>query len=363
MLDFRRLYRWFQSDILAIPMRDIILVFAIVVFCLPLVTTYPYLLKTLIMMFIFSVFAVSYDFLGGFTGQLSVGHALFLGVAAYTAALLNKYFGLAPWATIPVGALAGVGAGLLVAAPALRLRGFYLALVSLAFPLILTGIINAFPEFTGGELGLYGIAPLSQNLVTNYYIVLLVGTICIMIMWKLTDTKSKIVRLGLILQAIREDEIGARTAGIDTRLYKILAFAISGLFAGVAGGLYAHTVRVAGPSTLELWLSFQAIIWTIFGGAATIYGPVMGVVILYPLVQLISIFQWGEQIRYALLAAVIVVVILYMPQGIASWVREHIEEVCPRCKEVNAVWRRQCRACDTNLHLEKSTMKVKEEGK
>ena len=185
MLDFRRLYRWFQGDILAIPMRVIILVFAIFVFCLPLITTYPYLLRTLIMMFIFSVFAVSFDLLGGFTGQLSVGHALFLGVAAYTSALLNKYFGLAPWATIPMGAIAAVAAGLLVAAPALRLRGFYFALVSLAFPLILTGIINAFPEFTGGELGLYGIAPLSQNLVTHYYVVLLVGAVCILIMWKL----------------------------------------------------------------------------------------------------------------------------------------------------------------------------------
>jgi branched-chain amino acid transport system permease protein len=343
----RRLFKDFQGDVLAIPGRLIALIFFLLLFFLPLITQEPYTLRVLIFANIFVIFAVSWDFLSGYTGQVNFGHALFFGVAAYTAAMLNKYVGLQPWATIPIGAIVAVGAGMLMCLPALRLRGPYLSLVTLAFPLIVLGVIKAFPDVTGGEHGITGLARLSDSRITDYYISAVVMTISVFIMWKLTDAKSALVRTGIILHAIREDEIAARASGINTIRYKMLAFAIGGFFAGIAGGLFAHFMRIAGPSTLDLMLSFQAIIWTVFGGIVSIYGPVVGVYFLYPLMEFLRVIP---ELRVLIFAAIVIVILLFMPEGIAVWIRDKIERECPRCKLTNVAWRRTCRACGASLH-------------
>ncbi|MCL0102693.1 branched-chain amino acid ABC transporter permease, partial [Dehalococcoidia bacterium] len=144
-----------------------------------------------------------------------------------------------------------------------------------------------------------------------------------------------------------------RASGINTVRYKLMVFSISGFFAGVAGGLYVHYIRIAGPSILELFFSFQPIIWTIFGGIVTIYGAVAGVFILYPLVELVRLHPVGETYRFVLMVLILIVVLLFMPQGITRWVRDHIEEICPRCKLINIRTRRYCRACRAPLHAEK----------
>jgi branched-chain amino acid transport system permease protein len=239
--------------------------------------------------------------------------------------------------------------GLIVGLPALRLRGFYLGLVTLTFPLILLGIFFAFPQFTGGELGISSIARLSSSRITDYYIVATVFTLSVLIMWKVTDAKSKILRTGILLHAIREDEIAARASGINTTRQKLIAFAISGFFAGIAGGLYVHYMRIAAPSTLELFFSFQAILWTIFGGIATIYGPVAGVFILYPLLELLSMTHWGEQLRFIIFALILIATLMFMPEGITVWVLDKIEVKCPRCKLINLFTRKKCRACRAPL--------------
>jgi branched-chain amino acid transport system permease protein len=166
-------------------------------------------------------------------------------------------------------------------------------------------------------------------------------------MWKLTDAKSALVRTGIILHAIREDEIAARASGINTIRYKLLAFAVGGFFAGIAGGLYAHFMRIAGPSTLDLMLSFQAIIWTVFGGIVSIYGAVVGVYFLYPLMEFLRVIP---ELRVLIFAAIVIVILLFMPEGIAVWIRDKIERECPRCKLTNVAWRRTCRACGASLY-------------
>jgi branched-chain amino acid transport system permease protein len=343
----RRLFKDFQGDVLAIPGRLIALIFFLLLFILPLITQEPYTLRILIFSNIFVIFAVSWDFLSGYTGQVNFGHALFFGAAAYTAAMLNKYLGLQPWATIPIGAIVAVGAGMLMCLPALRLRGPYLSLVTLAFPLILLGVIKSFPDVTGGEHGITGLTRLSDSRIADYYISAVVMTISVFIMWKLTDAKSALVRTGIILHAIREDEIAARASGINTIRYKMLAFAIGGFFAGIAGGLFAHFMRIAGPSTLDLMLSFQAIIWTVFGGIVSIYGAVVGVYFLYPLMEFLRVIP---ELRVLIFAAIVIVILLFMPEGIAVWIRDKIERECPRCKLTNVAWRRTCRACGASLY-------------
>jgi branched-chain amino acid transport system permease protein len=218
--------------------------------------------------------------------------------------------------------------------------------VTLAFPLILLGIIFAFTDFTGGELGVSGIARISNSRVTDFYISFAVMFVSVMIMWKLTDAKSALVRTGIIFHAIREDEIAARASGINTIRYKMLAFAVGGFFAGIAGAFHAHFMRIAGPANLDLFLSFQVIIWTVFGGITSIYGPVVGVFIMYPLMEFLRVLP---EVRMLIFAAIVVVILLFMPEGIAVFIRDKMERQCPRCKLSNVWWRKTCRACSANL--------------
>jgi branched-chain amino acid transport system permease protein len=359
----KRLFRDFQGDVLAVPGRLLALVFVLVLLLLPL-TLDTYFLRILVFSSIYVVFAVSWDLISGYTGQMNFGHALFFGVAAYVAALLNIHLELDPWLTIPLGALAGALAGLIVCLPALRLRGPYFALVTLALPFIVLGIVFIYDEYTGGELGLYGLdkifsgfADPADNVKVIYYLSLAMMFPSVLIMWKLTDAKSSIVRTGIIFHAIREDEIAARACGINTIKYKMIAFAVGGFFAGIAGGFYAHFMGTVGPSTFALFLSFQAIIWVVFGGIASIYGAVVGVYILYTLTWeylLRDVFDVTAEIQLIAFASIVVVVLLFMPQGIAVRMRDRMERTCPRCKLNNAAFRRSCRACGTSLQADRA---------
>ena len=339
-----RLYKGLRGEILVLPSRTVALLFCLALFLLPLVMAHPYYLGILTLAGIYAIFAASWDLLSGFTGQINFGHAIFFGVAVYTAALLNVHVGLDPWLTIPLGALAAVVAGLVVGVPCLRLRGTYLAFVTLAFPLILVEIIKLIPG-TGGTLGVSAIGSvdsLSSSPVIEYYIAVALMIGLGFAMWKITDSKT-----GIIFHAIREDQVAARASGINTTRYKLLAFCLSGFFAGIAGGLYVHHTGDASPLTLGLLVSFQAIIWAIFGGIATIYGPIAGVFLLYPLAEYLRgpIFEY----RMLLVAITVLLVMLFMPEGLIPRVRDKIEKVCPRCKLRNVSTRKSCRVCTADL--------------
>jgi len=341
-----RALKLLRGEVFVLPSRTLVLLVGIILLIFPVLSQEPFILRVLILAAIFAIFAASWDLLSGFTGQINFGHALFFGVAAYTAALLNLNLGLAPWATIPIGAIAAVVAGLIVGIPCLRLRGTYLAFATLAFPLILLGVVFAIPSISGGELGLQGIDPLSKSRVISYYIIIPSMIVLGFIMWKITDSN-----IGLIFHAIREDEVTARASGINTTRYKLLAFCLSGLFAGIAGGLYAHFLKAAGPSTLELLLSFQVIIWAVFGGIATIYGPIAGVLILYPLTEyvLTRYIAVASEAKTLIFAFIVLLVLLFMPQGLTTWLRDKTEKICPRCKLQNVAWRKKCRVCTADL--------------
>jgi branched-chain amino acid transport system permease protein len=300
-----------------------------------------YLLRILVLTSIFAIFAASWDLLSGYTGQLNFGHALFFGVGAYGAAMLNLHAHIPPWGSIPLGAAAAVVAGLIVGIPSLRLRGTYLSLTTLAFPIVLMGLVFAFPDFTGGELGVSGITRLATTRVGDYYVAVLIMLGLCFLMWKITDSNT-----GIIFHAIREDEVAVRAAGINTTRYKLLAFSLSGFFAGISGGLYAHFMRIAGPSTLEVSLSFTVVIWAIFGGIVTIYGPVGAVFILFPLLEFLRIVQ---DYRTLMFAGVVLLILLYMPDGLFHWLRDKIEKECPRCKIRNVATRHTCRVCTAPL--------------
>ena len=183
----RKLSTTLKTEVLVLPSRIIVALFFLILLIIPLLTDDPYLLRILILTSIFAILAGSWDLLSGFTGQMNFGHALFFGV----------------------GAMAAVLAGLIIGIPCLRLRGTYLALTTLAFPIILMGIVFAFPAITGGELGISGLDRLVRSRVITYYITVIVMLVLVAVMWKITDSN-----IGIIFHAIREDEIAVRAAGI-----------------------------------------------------------------------------------------------------------------------------------------------------
>ena len=337
----RKMFTLFKCEVLVLPSRVALLVFVVALLLVPVFTHDPYLLWVLILTAIFSIFAASWDLLSGFTGQVNFGHALFFGVAAYTSGLINVYAKIPNFLSIPLAAIAGVLTGLIVGIPCLRLRGTYLALTTLAFPIILTGLIFALPEITGGELGISGLDRLSSSRVYDYYITIVLMLVLTTVMWKITDSNT-----GILLHAIREDELAVRAGGINTTRYKLLAFCLSGFFAGIAGGLYAHIMRTVGPSTLEVALSFQVIIWSVFGGIVSIYGPVAGVFILFPLAEFLRILPRARMLVFAVL---VLLTLIYMPEGLIPWIRNKIEKECPRCKVRSIATRKNCRICAASL--------------
>ena len=345
----RRAWAELRNEILILPSRTAVMVWALAILLLPLVYSDAYVLRILTMTCIFAIFAASWDLLAGYTGQVNFGHALFFGAGAYTSALMSTKLGITPWATIWAGAavasLVGFGTGALC----LRLRGSYLSLATLAFPLITLGLLFALPDFSGGELGISGLRRLAVTPITNYYVAGVSMLAIVFGLWMIADSK-----FGIVLHAIRDDEVAARASGINTPRYKLAVFSISAAAAGFAGALFAHYLRVAGPSTLEVALSFQVVIWGIFGGLATIYGPVAAVFLLYPLTEWLGSFKAFGELRLLIFASIVLLVLLFMPRGMAPWLRDKIETQCPRCKQRNSVWRSLCRLCGAPLETEVS---------
>lgn len=329
-----------RNDVIVLPSRTLALTWVVLLLALPAVYGDAYVLRILTMTCLFAIFAASWDLLAGYTGQVNFGHALFFGAGAYGSALLSSGLGISPWYTIWVGAAVAMLFGALVGYLCLRLRGSYLSLATLAFPLIVLGLLFAFPDFSGGELGISGLRRLASTPTANYYVAAISMLVIVFGLWLLADSN-----FGIVLHAIRDDEVAARASGINTPRYKMTVFAVSAAAAGFSGALLAHYLRVAGPSSLEVALSFQVVIWGVFGGVATIYGPVAAVFLLYPLTEWLGSFRSFGELRLLIFAVIVLLVLLFMPRGLAPWVRNAIETVCPRCKQRNVAWRCDCRLC------------------
>ncbi len=340
----RRAWSELTNEVFVLPSRTLALIWVAGLLAMPAVYGDAYVLRIVTMTCIFAIFAASWDLLAGYTGQVNFGHALFFGAGAYTSGLMSLKLGISPWLTIWAGTAVATLFGFLVGYLCLRLRGSYLSLATLAFPLIALGLLFAFPDFSGGELGISGLRRLAATPMGNYYVALISMLGIVYGLWLLADS-----RFGIVLHAIRDDEIAARASGINTPRYKMVVFAVSAAAAGFSGALFAHYLRVAGPSTLEVALSFQVVIWGVFGGVATVYGPVAAVFLLYPLTEWLGSFRSFGELRLLIFAAIVLLVLLFMPRGLAPWVRDKIETLCPRCKQRNGAWRSVCRLCGAGL--------------
>ena len=330
---FRRFYSSFAAHVVDIPPRLLALLLIPLLICLPLMGLPLTILLILTTANIMAIFAASWDLLVGRTGQISLGHALFFGIGTYGTGLLFKHLNWPLWATIPLSLLIGVAAAVIIGFPCLRVKGPYLALVTLAFPLILIGLILYFRDFTGGDFGIWNLPsyfsflPYRQQYIAEYYLTLLLLFVSAIILYKIANSKT-----GIVFVSILDDELASKASGINITKYKLMAFVISGLFATLAGSVNAHLIangHVASLASLRIALSFIVIVWVIFGGVGTIYGPIAGVYILeildkYVLTQRLEVPSSWRLITYSVL--VIVFLIFWRGRGLARFVTDKLED-------------------------------------
>lgn len=297
------------------------LVFIAFLILLPLITRDRPLLLTFITANLMAVFAASWDLITGYTGQVSFGHVIFFGVAAYVSALLNLHLDWQPWLTIPIGALMAVLVALGIGVACLRWRRQeYLVFVTLMFPSLVSAIIAMYPHITGGTEGLQGIEPLSYNLTVQYYASLLIMLVSAIVMIVIAYS-----RIGLIFQSIRENQPAAEAAGINTTKYKILAFVLSAFFGGLVGAFRVHSNVVMGViynpyQIFGIAFTFTAMLMCLVGGISSITGAVGGAYLIVFLDELLNrlglYFPIIAQVKLMIYGIILGAIFYLLPDGI-----------------------------------------------
>lgn len=312
----------------------------------------PYALHIMILLFLSIIMGESWNILGGYTGQYSVGHAAFFGTGAYTTMLLMQYHHVPPWYGMCAGMAAATGVALIIGSICFRLRGPYFVLASIASAEIIRLVALNLKDATNGAEGILAteIPPLKIGsiLITDfltktpfYYTGLSLAILTVIITWLVQHSK-----LGYYFQAIREDQDAAHSLGISLSLYKNLALVISAALTSLAGSFYAVYIGFIDPGgVLSLDMSVQIVLICIIGGIGTIFGPVAGALVLVPLSEALRsnvIAQWlfnaglvredsppgiflKENLAHAhvlIYGILVVVVILFMPDGVLGFIRK-----------------------------------------
>jgi branched-chain amino acid transport system permease protein len=272
---------------------------------------------------VWATMGLSWNILSGYSGLVSFGHASFFGLGAYTVTLLLIKVGLTPWIGIPIAAAVGAVAGFVIGYPTFRLRGHYFALAMLAYPLALLYVF----EWLGyQEMSL----PMQRENPAAYmqfadnraYSAL---ALVMMVLALLASLRIERSRFGMSLLAIKQNEIAAEAAGIDTFRWKLKAIVLSGLIAGAIGGFYAVVLLVVTPaSVFGMLTSAQALIVALFGGVGSAWGPVIGSAILIPLAEVLQ-GEFGDKlpgIQGVVYGIAIILVILFAPEGIYWRIRD-----------------------------------------
>ncbi len=289
-----------------------------------------YFVSLLFIVFMYVVMSESWVLIGGFAGYLSFGHGAFLGIGAYTTALLMNHFHLSPvWvlvSTILAGAVAASIAAL-IGYPALRLRGPYFALITLCFAFVMELVAKNL-NFLGGPEGLWLKAMGTKVGLARgifYEIMFILMVITVMVVRQIESS-----RFGAGLKTIKDDEEVAQTLCINTPKIKLYAFVLSAFFPGIAGGLYAYYLSYIHPEMVfNINISILIVLMALFGGSSTYKGPLIGALFLSLVNELLSVFLKAEYARvtYGLL---FVLIIIYLPDGIMSYFKDHPQKKRPR---------------------------------
>jgi branched-chain amino acid transport system permease protein len=296
-----------------------LLIYVLVLFLLlllPLMVERRYFFHILTLSCIYAIFAISWNLLAGYVGELSLGHALFFGLGAYSSALLNTVAGMPAWGAFAFAIVITTVSGALVGIPCLRLKGPYLSIVTLAMSMVLFTITNS---WLGGEEGIKRIRPLVVGTLPNYYLSITFAVITVIATAFLIHS-----RIGLLFQAIRENSVTAESVGVDVKRYKLIGYLFSAAFAGMAGALQAHFQSIVTPDSLSLGLSFAGITMTAIGGIGTLSGPVVGALGITILFDQLSFLVEYRLLIYSVL---LVIILRFAPgglMGLLMWSRPYV---------------------------------------
>ncbi len=298
------------------PMRLLLLGVCLFLIVVPMITQDPYKLGILIRIFVFSTLALGVRIIL-LTGQLTLGHAAIWAVGGYSSALLAMKVGLPVWVSFLLSGPCAALVGLMLGFPTLRIKGIYFAIITLAFAELIHIIIVNQPKLLGGDMGIRGVPTFESvgGVVFHdfspwayYYLALLLGAIAFTVMWRVDHS-----RLGRLINAIREDDELTESLGVHLMRYKMTAFLIGCLFAGLAGGFWAHYYRFLHPSLFTVWESIFMLVYVVIGGVRSAAGPVLGAATLLVMSEIMrGALAW----KAVIYAAVLIAVIFMLPHGL-----------------------------------------------
>ncbi|OYT57000.1 MAG: amino acid ABC transporter permease [Desulfurococcales archaeon ex4484_217_2] len=305
----------------------VLILIALIVF--PFVVQSPLLLHLAILIFLYIIISEAWNLIGGYVGQVSLGNAVFFGVGAYTAALLYLKLNVNLWIGLVVGILFSAILSVIIGYICFRLHGVFFAFATLAVAEVFKLIFIIRKDITQGPMGIVlpyrgdSILDVSfASKVPYYFLTLAFSILAVLIVYYISKSK-----IGYYFLAIREDEVAAQSIGINTVFIKILAFMLSAILNSIAGFLYVTYIRYIDPYVaFGLDISLTQALLTILGGAGTVWGPVLGTIILIPLLEFFRVyFVKFSGLNYMLHGILLMVIILLMPQGVISIIRRFIK--------------------------------------
>ena len=269
-------------------------------------------LRTLVFANFLAIFAISWDVLSGRTGYISFGHPFLIGIGAYTSAILTKRFDVPIEYAIPAAVLMTMVGGIIVFLPALRVKGSYFALVTLAFMELMYQLVQVIrPDLTGGTRGMSGIETLTRGAVNGYYLSTSLMIAVALSMWLLMRTQ-----LGTALSAIGMNEESVRGSGLSTTRLKLFAFLTSAFVAGLGGAFYVHYLGSIAPRALfDINFLFTIIVAALIGGSSTIVGPIIGAFFLTYLLEFLRPYLPGAE-RYFIYGGIALLLYMFQPKGL-----------------------------------------------
>ena len=289
----------------------IFVAFIVLMGCVPFFVDNAFFIRVVTELFMWMGLAITWDVMAGYAGYLNFGHGAFFGAGSYVTAIFMMRYGWPFWSTLPVAALFAAVAAFAAGLPTLRLKGSYFAIATWALALAVQQLALVL-DITGGPDGMR--LPPFLNPLFFFYLMIAVVTLTFLILWFLLEKAP----FGLKLKAIREDESGAMALGLNPARLKMQAFILSAVPPGILGGIYAYWITFIDPSSvLADLITDQGMVMAVFGGLGTLFGPILGAIIVYSFKTLFWAYLSDYQVLYLIiLGAVISLTVVFLPNGI-----------------------------------------------
>jgi len=297
---------------------------------LPLVVHNNYWLSILVFVAIYTILAVGLNLLMGYAGQISLGHAAFFGIGAYSSAILTTQWHWSPWLALVCGLLLTALVALLIGIPCLRLRGHYLAMATLGFGWIVFIVMKQWSAVTQGTSGIESIPKLAigtlvfDSDIRHYYLVWGIAILVLVISANLVNS-----RIGRALRAVHGSEMAAAALGVDIARSKIQVFVLSAVYAALAGSLYAHVVNFINPTTFGFHISVSLVVMVVIGGMASIWGAPLGAASITLLIEWLRNLPFKD-IDVIAHGLILILVMIFMPGGVVCGLQDIIQRVLRR---------------------------------